>query len=114
MIVPIESDNDSGVLTAEALDTTTIALEEWSPNHLTATVEATEATSILLNANYAKGWQVNGQPADEAVSRVVTPVPAGHSTLHFSYHPPGFRVGLIISIITLLGTAFFFDFRRRS
>ncbi len=104
-VVPVESENDSRVLTAEPPDAN-IQLQDWSPNHLTATVEANTATRVVLNTNYVAGWQVNNRPVEIVSNRPAATVPAGRSTVHFAYQPPGFRLGLALTILTLLLTAF--------
>lgn len=105
-VIPVESENNPRVLTAESPNTD-IQVPEWSPNHLTATIEATTATRVILNANYVDGWQVNNRPAEIVNDRPAATVPVGQTTFNFTYRPPGLRVGLALTALTVLITILF-------
>jgi len=77
-------------------------LTSWSPNQATVNVTAKEETTITLNGNYARGWQVNNQPTENNQGRVASTVSAGEHTLNFKYRPSGYPLGLIISLATSL------------
>ncbi|MDA1169403.1 MAG: hypothetical protein O3A36_03635 [bacterium] len=81
----------------------TFKLLDWSPNKVIAHISTTQKTSVSLNANYAKGWHVNGMPAKEIANRPATELEAGDTAVTFSYIPPGMWVGLAISIVTIVG-----------
>lgn len=111
-IVFVESDDDANLLTVTA-GKADINLTHWSPNKITAEVAAAAAATVTLNANYADGWLANNQPAENANQRVAATIPSGQTTLHFAYRPPGFRLGLIISLLTLLLTIPLLLFKKR-
>ena len=73
----------------------------WSPNRVVVQVEAAKETIVVINTNYAQGWRVNGQAAVNPGARVGTTVQPGRHLLVFSYHPPGLRFGLLITLITV-------------
>lgn len=106
-IIPVESENDPRLFTATSHNATS-KLTSWTPNHITAEVAAPAPTTIVLNANYVAGWEVNGQTPQIVSNRVAAAVPAGRTTLNFTYQPPGFRLGLAITTLTLLITALLF------
>lgn len=97
----IYDEGETGVASLPpAIGTTEVT--RWSPNQLEIKGEATQATRLLLNMNYARGWLVNGKPTREAEGRVMIPLSAGTFTLLIKYTPPGMILGLIVSLLTLL------------
>ena len=58
---------------------------------------------MALNENWAKGWEVNGGATTQEDGRVATIVPAGHFVLHFNYNAPGYKLGAVITVLTLTG-----------
>lgn len=83
-----------------------ISINSWSFHTIQVNVEAPEKTEVLVNANYVYGWTVNGEPASEVAGRVAANVEAGSQMLVFSYKPPGFVVGLVITFCTVLVALF--------
>lgn len=77
-------------------------LLSWDYNTVRVISDAPESTHIILNTNYAQGWTANGQPAIVVDNRVAAQIPAGVHDVVFSYKAPGFRVGLLITALTLL------------
>jgi hypothetical protein len=75
---------------------------DWSPNVVAVQGTAQTASTLSLNTNYAKGWLVNGDPAGQDNGRVAANVPAGPFNITFRYQAPGFRLGLGLSLITIL------------
>ncbi|MEO6077647.1 MAG: hypothetical protein ABIP54_02580, partial [Candidatus Andersenbacteria bacterium] len=74
-----------------------------TPNTVSITVTSPVQSSVVINANYADGWVVNGKPAKNIQNKVGTDIPAGTTVLKFQYVPKGMWVGLIITILTVLG-----------
>jgi uncharacterized membrane protein YfhO len=84
-------------------------------------VDAARPSVLVLTDAYAYGWHVsvNGTSqhlarVDEVVRGVV--VPAGHSTVVFTYRSPPRAIGAAISLLTLAGLlayAAWLGFRRR-
>lgn len=83
------------------------ALQDWTPNMARATVVLPSEADVLLNTNYAKGWTVNEMPTKEIAGRVGTTLPAGTHEVVFQYRTPGFVVGAVASIITVMLLIFF-------
>ncbi len=77
-------------------------LLSWAPDTVVALVTSTEPTDVIVNANYAKGWQVNGRPAIEIKNQLATTIQAGSHTLTFTYVPPGFMAGQIVALLALV------------
>jgi hypothetical protein len=82
---------------------------EWRASTVTISTDSpTEAVLVLLD-NYYPGWHasVNGRQAEVFPAyyafRAVR-VPAGKSTVEIYYEPMSFKIGMAISIITLLGS----------
>lgn len=78
------------------------SLHLWSPNAFTVQVDAPSATQVVINMNYAPGWFANGSATRNYEGRLSADVPAGQSSVAFVYRPPLLRVGLVITITTLL------------
>ncbi|MAF81168.1 hypothetical protein CL628_04110 [bacterium] len=97
--VTIEDLEDTGVISGPA----NISNVQWTPNHVSAMVEASVSTTIVLNTNYASGWLANGEPATNSKGRVAAEVPAGTSEIIWRYRAPGFGIGLLITLLTLGG-----------
>lgn len=104
----ITDERNQNVLSFDNDPSATVTITHWSPNKVTARTQTTQKTNILLNANYAKGWFVNGIPAKEIANRVAGALEPGDTTVTFSYVPPGMYAGLSITLITLLGILFYF------
>ncbi len=77
-------------------------LVSWSPQRVVVETEATKSAKVIVNANYAEGWMVNGQPARNHSERLAADIPAGTHTLTFAYQAPGFRLGVAITLLTIL------------
>ena len=75
-------------------------VQDWSPNRVHVTVTVPVESTVFLNANYAKGWYTNGQPAQERGNRIGTTVPAGTHDLVFEYRTRGFVPGILISALS--------------
>jgi uncharacterized membrane protein YfhO len=75
---------------------------------------------LVLSDNYYPGWKakVDGEPADvERVDYLFrgVRVPAGASTVEFRYEPLSWRIGWIVSLVSLVGllAAIVLGMRRR-
>ena len=99
----ITDEGRGGILSLSGDKEGTFTIKSWTPNGAVFLVHATKETSAILNANYAIGWFVNGSPAKEMRNRPGINIPAGDTTLRFSYIPRGMMFGIGISIVTLLG-----------
>lgn len=75
----------------------------FSPNMVIVDVEPVGNDTLVLNQNYVKGWKANGRDAIDHWGLVSIPVDAGKKQVVFKYSPTSFKIGLAISIISLLG-----------
>ncbi|MEX1997149.1 MAG: hypothetical protein WEA04_00515 [Candidatus Andersenbacteria bacterium] len=85
----------------------TYTLDHWSPNEVHVRVTTPVASDVIINTNYARGWQVNNQPAQEIVGRPATRVAPGTHRLIFHYSPPGLLLGILLSSLTIIAAAYF-------
>lgn len=92
-----------------------VQLSSWSPNQVRLEVKAQQPVAITLNSNYSRGWRMNGAVAANHDGRLGITVPAGHHRLIFTYRPPGYPAGLIITAVTVIlaGTWYVFKVRTR-
>lgn len=85
---------------------------QWSPNYVEARITASQPARISLNNNYAKGWQVNGEPAQIIDGRIGTKLDAGTYQLTWQYRPPGLVAGVLMTLVTI-ALALGLKYRRR-
>jgi hypothetical protein len=82
-------------------ETNAVQITSYQPDDVTIETSASRPGFLLLLDTYFPGWKatVNGSPAPilraDYNFRAV-PIPAGQSTVLFSYRPESFRVGLIL------------------
>ena len=84
-------------------------ITERSGNRVSIEVDATRDCALVLTDTYYPGWRVtvDGEPvplfpANYAYRGVL--IPEGRHSVTFEYVPNSFRVGLVISIVTALGS----------
>lgn len=80
----------------------TAALKYFSPNKVIAEVNAHAADKLVLNQNYFKGWKANDEAAISYFGLVAKDVGPETRQVVFRYMPESFRVGLIVSLISLV------------
>ena len=77
---------------------------DWSPNEVTVQVNGVQGEDVLvLNQNYFKGWyeKHSGIDAIDIEHKVGIRINKG-GVYVFKYYAPGFNLGLILTIITIL------------
>lgn len=108
-----------GAMPAQPGPAGTAKILAHTPTRVTIAVQAERAAALVLSDAFFPGWKatVNGVeaeifPAHYAFRGVL--VPAGESTVTFTYFPRSFQIGLAISCLTLLlaGLAGFVALRR--
>lgn len=98
----IYDEGDTGVVSA--IDNRAkVTITSWSFNTVKVHVDTPAATRVVLNENYAQGWMANNKPALIQSDRPAIYITTGSHDIEFSYHAPGFMVGLLITAITLAG-----------
>jgi hypothetical protein len=97
-----------------------VGFVRYEPEHVELSVEARAPAVLVLNDAYYGGWSatVDGQPAPILPANVAVRgvlVPAGAHQVTFTYRPPGQRLGLFLSLVTLglLGLAALWERRQR-
>lgn len=88
----------------------TVKFLDYQPDHLVLQVSTPRPAMLFLSEAYFPGWRasVDGSPAPvlqaDLVFRAV-PVPAGSHLVRLDYRPMSIRVGLLVTLLGLLGTA---------
>lgn len=95
---PVNLDELAGNLSAEIVD--------YKTNQVDVAVQSGGKAVLMLTDAYYPGWraEVSGQPSEvlvaDGVYRAVA-VPPGRSTVKFIYDPLSFKIGVILSLISL-------------
>ena len=101
----VETEDSQFLRTTSAGNTGHAELIEWTPNRITIKASANEPADLIINANYAPGWNVsiNGQnkPAKDIKNLLATSFPPGEHIITFTFRNEGFYIGLAITIITI-------------
>lgn len=79
-----------------------VSIASWNYNRVRVHVETPVETNVVLNTNYVEGWVVNNEPAIIESNRVAAHVQPGTHDLEFVYTAPGFRVGAVLSLLTVV------------
>ncbi len=77
-------------------------INSWTPNKVVITATSPTDSSVVINANYADGWVVNGKTAQNIANKVGTQIPAGTTELTFQYIPKGMIAGVMVTITTII------------
>ena len=101
LVRTIYDEVDNGIILAKPKPEH-IELISWNPNQATFKVKNSEPTTLILNTNYAKGWQANNRPAINDSGRVATTIKPGESLVTFKFKTAGFPSGVIITLVTLV------------
>src|SRR3989344_283898 len=99
----ITDEGNKGILSFDNDPKATFSITTWTPNNVILQTHTTKKTNAILNANYAKGWFVNGIPANEIRNRPAISVEPGDAQIEFSYISPGMWEGITISLLTIVG-----------
>jgi hypothetical protein len=82
----------------------------YEPERVVIETSGKSAGWLVLTDAWSPGWRatVDGSPVEIAQADILfraVPVPAGSHRVEFIYAPLSFRVGVAISVVTLLGCA---------
>lgn len=100
-----------------------VNIHAWTPSSATVQIIGAPADARLVyNMNFDEGWRavVDHSGAREAVAprpdadRVAVAVPPGDSVVELRYRPPGMRLGVGLSVLTVLALGAAAVLRRRS
>jgi hypothetical protein len=72
----------------------------WSPNKLTAEISSTDASKLIINQNFDKGWKLSGGILDKYNGLLSANITSQTRQVTFTYLPYSFIAGLVISILT--------------
>ncbi|MBK9054210.1 MAG: YfhO family protein [Chloroflexi bacterium] len=88
-----------------------VTITSYTLNHIELTADMAEPGFVVLGDTYYPGWQarIDGQRTHvyraNSIVRAVY-VPAGQHTITFTFRPPDFIIGAVVSGLTLLGCVF--------
>jgi len=91
---------------------------KYSPNQVEMETEGNDSSYLVLADNYYPGWKVYVNGNEKNILRVNynlrgVILPRGENRVQFSYVPLSFKIGVSISLLTLLSIITFFLIRRR-
>lgn len=89
-------------------------LLEFTPNALTLRVDSPTADTIVVNQHYDRGWSAGPLPVSSVGTLLGVDVPNGERTVRLVYRPPFLGLGLLVTGLTIAGTAAAFWSRRSS
>ncbi|HVV73693.1 MAG TPA: YfhO family protein, partial [Verrucomicrobiae bacterium] len=105
VFLPLEA---CGLIQATNAVKAQVVASRWSPQQTDLSVHAAEPALVVLAQCFYPAWKayVDGQPArlwraNHAFEAVE--IPAGDHQLELRYEDTGFHVGLVISVVTILG-----------
>lgn len=108
MVRTIHDEVDNGLLLTQP-SLKEVTLINWNPNEAVFRISSTMPAKIILNTNFAPGWQaqtasgrtLTALPVFGDSGRVAVNLPPGEQTVSFKYRTKGFIPGLIITLSTL-------------
>jgi hypothetical protein len=86
-----------------------VDIVEYTPTRISLQADMVDNGLLVLSDIYYPGWQarVDGEPASVYQANYLlraVPVEAGQHRVEVYYDPPLFKVGLVITTLTLLGS----------
>ena len=102
------ADMDALAEYSKLLNSKEVTIEKIIDHHLTGTVNAEKDERLFFTIPYQKGWTlyVDGKeaPLEKTCNLFMsTPITAGAHVYELKFWPPGLTVGIIVSVIALLG-----------
>jgi len=84
-----------------------VELLDYQPSRLVLKTDTSGNALLFVSDNYFPGWQVEIDGISQKIYRAdyafrAVPVPKGEHQVIFSYEPQSFKIGKMISVITLL------------
>lgn len=119
--IPISANKDSGYIECyvvgldmdileagyEVLKQGGLNIEQFDDTYIKGTINATENKILYTSINYDEGWtvKVDGNEVKKIKigdALIGVPLDEGEHEIEFTYEPQGLRIGIAISVITLL------------
>lgn len=80
---------------------------EWRTNKITGTVDLSQNKILCMSIPYSRGWsaKVDGQPMQILRGNIMfmaLPLVSGHHEIEFTYCTPGLKIGIWITIISII------------
>ena len=108
---PLFLSSENSALSTQPSALSTVLITHYGLNHIELTANLPEPGFVVLGDTYYLGWQarIDGKKTPvyraNSIIRAVY-VPAGQHTITFTFRPPDFIIGALISGLTLLGCMF--------
>ncbi len=83
-------------------------LEYFSPNKVKVRVNTNEDNILVLNQNYDSGWKAKSRQVFSYKGLIATKVSSSDDIVEFYYLPSSFLIGLLVTIISLIGGIYFY------
>jgi hypothetical protein len=83
----------------------TVTRVSWSPNEIAVTADFRYPGRVVVNQNFDRHWRVEGGELVSQDGLLAADVSAGEHLVRFSYLPLPFLIGLVITLLSLLGLA---------
>lgn len=97
---------ESPTITPQPTTAKNINLISYEPNKIVFKIQSDQPQLLFLSDNYYPGWQVFVDDKPEKILRAnytfrAVNLPAGEHKVVFTYDPPAFKIGLIVSVLSL-------------
>lgn len=80
---------------------------QWETNKISATVDLSKDKILCMSIPYSKGWTATVDGKKVEILRgnymfMAVPLSSGHHDIEFTYCSPGIKLGIVVSIISLV------------
>ena len=86
----------------------TQSLVYFSPNKIKVKVNIKREQTLVLNQNYDSGWKAKDREVFSYNGLIAAKVKSSDSIAEFYYLPNSFLIGLVVTIISLIGGVYFY------
>lgn len=86
----------------------------WSPNHITVHTSLTKAARVLVNQNWAPGWQASVGQVQDHEGLLAVDVPEGEHDVTLGFRPWSTMGGAAVTLVSLVGLGFLLVRRRHA
>lgn len=95
-----------------------IKVNSFTPNNISLNIKTDTDSLLFLSDNYYPGWNASIDNKNVKIYRAdysfrAVPLPKGSHVIEFWYSPRSFSLGLIVSVLTLLGIGVIIGIKKR-
>ncbi|MDF2881109.1 MAG: multidrug resistance protein [Clostridiaceae bacterium] len=108
-----EQDNTQFTEQIERIKNSALNIEQFSDNYISGNISVTSDKMLYFSIPYDKGWTALVDNKDVQLHNINIafmglPIDAGEHKIELKYNPPGFSIGLYITIITIIILGLYF------